>query len=556
MIAECLAALLPGSWAATSIDALNPRDPAIVKMLGLGQNVKSKVRVDGDTVLGVPAVLRGVNIISDAMMNCRPLIYKRIPNGGEDDKERDKAHPSWRFVTKRANPMMSAGYFRKTLTAWSILRGNGMGYLVRNIHGEVVEGVPLLPDKSGMAVFRDGRQLEGDTDVHEGDTVLYWTIVGGEVRRLLPENVIHIKGLSSNGYWGVDIVDALREAFGLAIAAQDFSASFFGHGATPSGVVFAPVGLQEKQQKEFVEKVRKANEGLGRAHKLMILEDTAKYQQITIDPEKAQLLGTRQFSLIDIANVIGIQAHKLGDTSRMAYNSLEQSNQEHLDNDLDPRLQSWEDALTETCLTEREKDEDTHLIEFNRKSLVRVNLQARTARHQFERQNGLATANDILRQENQRPIGPVGDTYMVPANMTVLTSDGLPVIRGQAAPEPQPRPDREEEDPEQEARAAYHEVALHEVERLAKRATSEAQRQSKQGSAAFLAYLEQLPQWTHQPARIAPLLEAGAIYIHGRLNRFTEAPYAAAELQANVLAATEDIITNTVRLAREHLEAR
>lgn len=554
MIAESLAALLPSSWASTSFDALNPRDPAIARILGLGSNVKSKVRVDPDTVLGIPAVMRGVNILSNAMMKCRPLIYKRIPNGSEDDKERDKAHSSWKFVTKRANRFLSAGDFRKTLTSWGIYRGNGLGWIERDVAGRIIQGIPLPPDRSGMLIVRDGRSLDGSEDPRPGDEIMYYTQVGGEIRRLAAEDVIHIRGFSANGYWGVDIIDVLCETFGLSIAARDYSATFFGQGATPSGIVFAPTGLSAKGQEDFTERVRKAGEGLGRSHRLMILEETAKYEQISVDPEKAQLLATRQFSLIDVANVLGIQAHKLGDTSRMAYNSLEQSNQEHLDDDLDPWLQIWENELTEKCLTEDEKDDDTHFVEFNRKSLVRVNLQARTSRHQFERQNGLATANDILRQENSRPIGAVGDTYMVPANMTVLTSDGLPIIRGQAAPEPQPRPEREE-DPEQSDRAAYHEVAIHEVERLAKRATGEAVRQSKQGPAAFLSFLDQLPQWTHQPARIAPLLEASAAYIHGRLNKFTEAPYAAGELQANVLAATDDIITHTVRLAREHLEA-
>ncbi len=223
MIADSLAALF-GERAATSVDPLHPRDPGIVKMFGLDKGVKSGVRVNGDTVLAIPAVLRGVSIIGNALMKVRPLVYKRIPNGGEDDKERDKSHPSWKFVTRRAAPLVSAGYFRKTLTSWGILRGNGLGYLVRDGAGRIMEGIPLLPDRSGMAVFRDGARLDGSTDIHEGDVVRYWTIVGGRLRQLLPENVIHIKGLSTNGYWGIDIVDALAETFGLSIAPRDFSA--------------------------------------------------------------------------------------------------------------------------------------------------------------------------------------------------------------------------------------------------------------------------------------------------------------------------------------------
>lgn len=551
MIATALASMF-GDRAATSIDPLHPRDPALVKMFGLGGNAKSGVRVDGETVLSLAPVLRGVDIIGNALMKVRPHIFKRLAQGGEDDKERDRSHSSWKFVTKRAHPLISAGFFRKTLTSWAILRGNGLAYVHRDGAGRILHGLPLLPDRSGMAIFRRGTQLIGEADVQEDDEIRYWTIVGGAVRRLLPENVIHIKGLSNNGFWGYDIVDVLCETFGSAIATRDFGSQFFGQGAMPGGIVFAPAGLKEAQQKAFAEKVRTASQGLGKAHRLMILEDTAKYEQISIDPEKAQLLGTRQFSLGELAAAVRIQPHKIGDTSRASYNSLEQSNQEHLDDDLDPWLQVWEDELEHKCLTEREKDTETHLVEFNRKALVRVNLQARTQRHQFERQNGMKTANQILRQENEPPIGAVGDTYMVPANMTVLDKDGLPIIRGQAAPEPRGRDPKPDDNAS--IHAAYQELAMHAVERLAKRATAEAARQAKQGGAAYLSFLDELTAWTHQPASVAPLLESTCEVIHQRLAAFAEPPYLANELHANVTAAAAAIQAEAIAVAGKQLE--
>lgn len=553
MIADCLTALFSPPSAVRSWDRLDPKDPVLAKMFGLGTNVRSKVVVNGDTVLGIPAVLRGVDIISNALMKAKPSIFKRVPNGGDDDSERDKAHPSWKVVHRRANQFMSAGYFRKTLTAWSILRGNGLGYIVRRGNREIVEMLPLLPDRSGMAIFRDGQKHPGDAEVQEGDEVYYWTIVGGKLRKIVPDNVIHIKGLSHNGYWGIDIVDALSESFGLSIAPRDFSAAFYGQGATPSGIVFAPTGLKESAQADFAKKVREANEGLGRSHRLMILEETAKYQQLTIDPEKAALIATREFERVEIANIIGIQAHKLGDSSRVAYNSLEQSNQEHLDDDLDPRLQTWEDEYGEKCLTEEEKDGDTHYVKFNRKALVRVNLAARTARHQFERQNGISTANDILRQEDQRPIGEVGDTYMVPANMTVLTADGLPIIKGQVpengtSPEPVPA---EEDDSE----SAFHELAMFEVERVTTRACREAGEAARGGAGKFVEWLDRLPSWAKKPAAIAPMLGAALGHIHQELDAFTKPPHTAASLAENVARSIEAIQAGAVAQAREQLEA-
>jgi HK97 family phage portal protein len=526
-------------FAATSLDPLNPRDPAIVKMLGLGNRAKAGVKVDGETVLGLPAVVRGVNIISNAVMKVRPLIYRRLP---DDDKERDKNHPSWRTVTRRANRLMSAGIFRKTLTAHAMLHGNGGGYIDRYTSMKIRELIPFVPGKWGMAIFRQGVQLPADASPQQGDTVRYWVNVGGEIRPLLPENVIHIKSLSHNGYWGVSVIDTLAEAFGSALASQEFTARFFGQGATATGIVFMPPGLKEEQQSNFAKAIKSGSEGIGTAHRLMLLEDGAKYQQLTVDPEKAQLLELRQFDRVEIALALGIQSHKLGDSSRVAYNSLEQSNQEHLDDDIDPWLQVWEDELEAKCLSEDEQENDTHLIEFNRKALVRVNLEARTARHLFERQNGLASANDILRQENQRPIGDVGDTYMVPANMTVLDKSGLPIIEGKL---PQQSPDN---------RGAFDELAMHEIERLATRACEQAKAKANQGGKQFAEWLNLLARWPREPESIAALVGLAVMSIHADLDKFTMAPYTAADLPANVAVACDAIKAKAVQQAREQLE--
>lgn len=536
-----IAANFSNLFASTSLDALNPRDPAIVKMLGLGSRVKSGVRVDGDTVLGLPAVIRAVGIKSNAVMKVRPLIYKRLP---DDDKERDRKHNSWKCVVKRASPLMSAGVFRKTLTAHAMLHGNGGGYIFRDGAMRIKEMVPFIPGKWGMAIFRNGQQLPGDSSPQEGDVIRYWVNVGGEIRPLLPENVIHIKGLSHNGYWGISVIDVLAEAFGSALASQEFTSRFFGQGATATGIVFMPPGLKEEQQTNFAKAIKKGSEGLGSSHRLMLLEEGAKYQQLTVDPEKAQLLELRQFDRVEIALALEIQTHKLGDSSRVAYNSLEQSNQEHLDDDIDPLLQVWEDELEAKCLTEEEQENDTHFIEFNRKALVRVNLEARTARHQFERQNGISTANDVQRQENQRPIGPAGDTLMVPANMTILSKEGLPILQGKVPPDA-PR-----------ANSQFNELALHEVDRLATRACEQAKAKANQGGAQFAEWLTALARWPHKPDAIREVVGAAVTTLHQEFDRFTMSPYAANDLAANIAGACDAIKEKTIQQAREQLEQK
>lgn len=545
MIADALASLF--ATVPRTLDPINPRDPAVVKLLGLGRDASSGVRVDGDTVLGYPAVFRGVNIISNGVMKVRPLIYRRTPEG----KERATEHQSWRAVTRQANSVLSAAAVRKTATVHALLHGNGLVWVDRFQSGAVMDMTPLVPGKCGMAVMRNGVLVADAREIQPDDEVMYWANVGGRIRPLFPDDVIHIKGLSITGYWGVSVVDVLMESFGLGMAARDFGARFFGQGATPTGIVTMPPGLKEAQQDDFREAIQKGSTGLGKAHKIMVVEEGTNYHPMTIEPEKAQFLQTRQFEIREIANIIGVQPHKLGDDAKLSYNSLEQSNQEHLDDDLDPWLQVWEDELEAKCLTQREQEEDTHFIEFNRKALVRTNLQARTERDLFERQNGISTANDVLRRENQNPIGEVGDTYMVPANMMVLGRDGMPIMP--AAPEPDPIDDNETQG-QPSARAGFTELALHEVERLAKRATKTAQAKAKQGGRVYVELLDELPFWPCKPESIALILHDSLEFIRGELEKFTEPPYGANELESNVAEASDDIVSETLSRARAQLE--
>ena len=71
-------------------------------------------------------------------------------------------------------------------------------------------------------------------------------------------------------------------------------------------------------------------------HRIMVLEEGAKFHQWTVDPAKAQFLEGLQFDYRQLANIIGIKVHKLIDTANSAYASLEQANSEHRDDDLLP----------------------------------------------------------------------------------------------------------------------------------------------------------------------------------------------------------------------------
>lgn len=530
-------------FAATSFDSLRPRDPALIRMFGGGESSLAGARVTVKDTLGYSPIFRAVNLIGNAVAKCKPIIYERTEGGRGRDKRRAMDHPSWRPTVRRANQLMSAGMFRKTITVNAILEGNGIAYVARKVNGAVEEYIPLLPDRTGMAVF--DTKIGEDSPFPSGGNVMYWTLVAGRVHWLLPENIIHIRNLTYNGVWGLNVNELMRETLGLGIAARDAGSRFYGQGMMSSGVLYMPPGMKDEMvQETFVKGIKEQSQGLGRASRLLILEEGAKYEKLSVDPNVAQALETRQFSVREIANIIGCQSHKLGDTGRTSYASLEQSNQEHLDDDIDPWLMWWEESLEEVALTESQKEDGTFFVECNRKALLRTDLAARTAYYTAGVNGGWLSANSILRTEGDDPIGDQGDLYRWPINMIPADQAGE-VSQHIARPSDVKSSDRV---------ADYRSVAMYEAARLIKRVCREACERAANGGADFLSFLESIESQCREPAPLRPQLTKIGAMLADQFDQFTRAPYSAADLNGNVADAAESIRSHVTQHAHKILE--
>ncbi len=550
-------------WAATSIDPVHPRDPALSKMFGMGSGTSAGVQVDERKVLGYPAVMRGISIIANAIAKVRPRIYERT-GAGESDKQRAVKHPHYRYVHGRPCPEISGFHFRQTLQHYAMLWGNGCAYVYRDGAGRIVPElgmVPLSPDSTRLVRIRGG-EISRDVDEASAGELRYVTRVGGEMRQLLPENVFHVHGLGYSGQWGYSVVDVLRETFGLGLAAREFGARFFGQGTVASGYVTYPEGLDEEAEERWRTEIKAASQGLGRSHRLILLEHGSTFTPATVPPNNAQFLETRQFEIREVANAIGIQSHKLGDPSRKSYASLEQSNQEHMDDDLDPWLVCWEEEYADICLTEQEKETDSHFVEFNRKEFLRTNLAARTAHYVSGMNWGWYSPNDVLRKENEPTLGPAGDIRFCPANMVPLdqarnrlaaaggggddpTDDGVGERAG-VSPPVSSTPST--------VRLSWATLCESILARQAKRIVKQAEAKAA-SPAEFGRWVEDLVPDGDTPADCLQAAQAMVAQIRLKLNIVAGRSATAAELQAGVAAIAGELLQLTGTIATAAAES-
>lgn len=471
MITEAIATIL-GS---ISLSGAHPRDPAIARMLGMGMQNKAGAKVDHDTVIALPAIKRAVQIITDKLYGMPWYVFREQVDG----REFDRSHRAWHCVHRMANSEISAQALRQQLTQWAMIYGNGCAYIDRS--GPRIELIPLLPDRT--SIIRITEQDAQVTAPEQRGQLYYRTRIGGEIRLFERSEVLHIKGMGPNPYWGWDIIELLVECFGGALAREEFSNRFFSNGANPVGFITMDGSLDEESEETYMQSLTKAMSGLGKAHKVILLEEGAKFQAVTVDPIKSQMLEGKQFDVRQLAMAIGIKPHKLIDGANSAFASLEQANHEHKDDDIMPWVNKWRCEYESKLLNSDEMDSGSHSIDLDDEALDWVPFSERASGSVELYNNGLIDKDEGRRKVNFGPSRAArAKAFRIPSNI-VYEDDMQAVVGGQQEQQQQPQ--------DQQATEQFEEVAAAYLGKIEKRLLAQAKAKAK-NSGEFLSWLDSL----------------------------------------------------------------
>ncbi len=397
-----------------------PKKPTTDLAAGSGYRFLFGATTSGKAVtersaMQMTAVYSCVRILSEAVAGLPLHLYRRTETGG---KEKATDMRLYRLLHDEPNPEMASFVFRETLMTHLLLWGNAYAQVIRNGRGEVIELWPLMPNRMSVERDRAGQLYYSYTPTTDDART---TSRGGTVT-LHPRDVLHIPGLGFDGLVGYSPIAMAKNAIGMAIACEEYGASFFANGAAPGGVLEHPGVIKD------VERVRAGWNatfgGPGNANKIAVLEEGMKYTPISISPEQAQFLETRKFQIDEIARIFRIPPHMVGDLDKSSFSNIEQQSLEFVTYTLDPWVSRWEQSLMRTLLTEEEKTQ--LFISFNVDGLLRGDYQSRMNGYAVARQNGWMSANDIRQLENLDRIDEAegGDLYLVNGNMTKLKDAG------------------------------------------------------------------------------------------------------------------------------------
>lgn len=379
----------------------NP-DRWFIRHIGAPES-KAGVAVDEDSALSATAVWAGVRMISEtlAMLPCK--LKERIDHRTNRDA---RTMGLYSLLHDAPNTEQTSFEFREMQQGFMLLWGNCYAQLVHDGRGEVSEIWPLVPwrvtperSKGGALTYRVQLPDNG------GYTVLP------------ADDVLHIRGFSSNGLLGDNIVERFRDSIGLSLAAEEFGGRFFGNGLAAGGVLEHPGKLGVAGRKNVRESFNDEHTGVSRSHRLMILEEGMKWHQTTVDPEKAQALETRKFQVTEVARILNLPPHLLKDLERATFTNIEHQGQEFVTYSMQPWLTRWEQRLNRSLLLPSQRSR--YFTQFEVKGLLRGDSAARSAFYTAMFNMGAYSPNDILENEDEEPVEG-GDQRFVQLNLAPL----------------------------------------------------------------------------------------------------------------------------------------
>lgn len=256
-----------------------------------------------------------------------------------------------------------------------------------------------------------------------------------EVNRIKVDasDMVHLIGLSyPESPTGISVISHARNAIGLGLAAEEFGARFFGSGAHMSGIVQVPGDLDKERARQLKESFSASHGGLKNAHTVGVLTGGAEWKPISVSPEDAQFLGTRQAQNLDIAMLFGVPPHMLGQVDRTTSwgTGIEQQSLGFLRY----TLSTWIHALEDAWSGMLPKPQNAR---FNVDALLRTSTLERFNIYLAARNAAILTPDEIRALENMPPLpdGKGADAF-APLNSAHTTDPGWEP--GQEEPEEPP----------------------------------------------------------------------------------------------------------------------
>jgi len=344
-----------------------------------------------NAAVGLSATWACVQLIAGTIASL-PLMIYRTENG---IRTVAKDHPLYFVLHDSPNFDQTAVDFWEVMAASVELHGNSYALIERRSGGIVTSLYPIRPDRMTVR-----RKVNGDLEYA-------WTDNGRSYVKKAAD-VLHIRGPLGDGVSGSSTLSVCRNVFGDAMASEEAAGSVFANGVNPSGVLSTrpETALSKPQRQELEQLLQERYMGSIRNGRPMLLDNGLTWEQISIDPQDAQMLESRKFSGEQICRIFGVPPAMVGfgDKASNWGTGKEADVLGFQKFTLRKRLKRIEQSVLKQLVSLSEQRSQGIVIEFNFEGLLRGDTASRYEAYEKAIRMGIATRNECRALENLPPI--------------------------------------------------------------------------------------------------------------------------------------------------------
>ena len=377
-----------------AVDAEQRKDEENVFGLALNYNGWGTYKTSQS--LALSAVYRCVEVITNGVASLPVKLYRTDEKGFKYEM-----HNNLSFIlSKKPTGKINAFTFYKLIVKDILLMGNAYALILRDDNGEVV----------GLQYIQAGLV----SPIDKGDRIEYQvTGIKGFVRQ---EDILHFMNYTDNGVYGISVLTHARRTLGIADYGENASENFYKSGGCTTGFLKFDGPSSGKQREEILSAWNQATGGVrNQPNGIPVLPANVNYTQLSVNPADAQLLESREFSIVEICRFFGVSPTKCFDLTHASYNNSEMAELAFLNDTLRPLLTKIEMEM-ETKLF---KPEEGYDIKFDVSELLRTDKKSQAEYFTKLFNLGVLSPNDIRKELDMDEIEG-GDIHCAQINLTSI----------------------------------------------------------------------------------------------------------------------------------------
>jgi HK97 family phage portal protein len=356
--------------------------------------------VTTSTAMQITAAFCCVRILCETIGAMPWQVYERKD---DDTVVRVRDHDLEQVLCWSPNEEMTVPEYKEAAVNSLCLRGNSYNWKEVRANGQLLSLTPISTDVL----------VERDKDTQR---LQYKVLDRGKYITVPKEKIWHVRGFGSDGIVGYSPIGMARQALGVALAAEEFQAKFFGNGAMPSLALSVPAWMNDTQRKAAHDNINRLWGGLSNAHRVQLLEGGMTVTPITMDLKDAEFLALRQFTIQEICRIYRIPPHMVADLTRSTNNNIEHQALEFVMHSLLPYLTRFEYSASKHLIKPEERRK--YFLRFNVEGLLRADVKSRGEFYSIMLQNGVYSRNEVRLLENRNRVEQAGmDDYTCQVNL-------------------------------------------------------------------------------------------------------------------------------------------